>query len=55
MQIERFKGGLISGITLLLIGIVLLLDNLSIIDSSIVWPIVPIGIGLGMIVRYYLK
>lgn len=55
MQIDRFKGGLISGTTLILIGVVLLLDNLSVIDSSVIWPVVPIGVGLAMIIRYYLK
>ncbi len=55
MQIDRFKGGLISGTTLILLGMVFLLDNLSIIDSSIIWPVVPIGIGVAMIIRYYLK
>lgn len=55
MQIDRFKGGLISGTTLILIGLVLLLDNLNIIDSSIIWPIVPIGVGAAMIIRYYLR
>ncbi|MGE4169226.1 MAG: DUF5668 domain-containing protein [Candidatus Margulisiibacteriota bacterium] len=46
------KRGLVSGILLICIGLVFLLDNLQIADASVVWPIIPIGIGVGMLIRY---
>ncbi|MFT5171571.1 MAG: hypothetical protein ACI9BD_001348 [Candidatus Marinamargulisbacteria bacterium] len=52
-QIGKFKGGLVSGVTLLMIGLVFLCDNLGIVDVSLIWPIIPIGIGLSMIVHYW--
>jgi len=52
---KKFKGGLVSGITLLTIGLVFLLDNLGLVDISLTWPIIPIGIGIGMMIRYFLS
>ncbi len=50
---RSFQGGLVSGLTLLTIGLVFLLDNFGLVDLSIMWPIIPIGIGIGLILRYY--
>ncbi len=52
-QNSQFKGGLVSGITLLTIGLVFLIDNLGLLDVSILWPIIPIGIGIGLMIRHY--
>lgn len=52
---RKFKGGLVSGITLLMIGLVFLLDNLGVVDISLAWPIIPIGIGIGMMIRYFMS
>ena len=52
---KTYKGSLlISGLALFSIGLVFLLDNLQLIDISVVWPIIPISIGAGMIVHHYL-
>ena len=37
--------------TLFTIGLVFLLDNLGLVDVSILWPIIPIGIGLGLMIK----
>jgi hypothetical protein len=51
----NFKGGLVSGITFFLIGLVFLLNNLGVLDLSFIWPIIPLGIGLAMLIRYFLS
>ena len=53
-HIKSLKGGLVSGITLFLLGLVFLLDNLGLFDVSLIWPIIPIGVGLSMIIHYFL-
>lgn len=52
---KQFRGGLVSGITLLIIGMVFLLDNLGLLDISMGWPLIPISIGIGLIMRYFSK
>jgi len=47
------RSGLVSGIALFTIGLVFLLDNLGYIDIALIWPLIFIGIGLGMIVQQY--
>jgi len=53
-RFRPFKGGLVSGTTLVSLGLIFLLDNLNIVDISLIWPIVPIGMGIALILRYYL-
>ncbi len=54
-EVRSFKGGLVSGLTLLTLGLVFLLDNFGLVDLSVMWPMIPIGIGVGLILRYYLS
>lgn len=51
---KKSRKGLVSGITLLMIGLVFLLDNLGLVDVSILWPVIPIGIGMGLMIKYFL-
>ncbi len=47
------KGGLVSGITLLTLGLVFLADNLGLMDMSVSWPLVMAGVGLALLIRYF--
>jgi hypothetical protein len=51
----RRRGGLVPGMTLLAIGLVFMLANLDLVDISVMWPLVPIFIGVAMILRYFLQ
>ena len=54
MRKEKDQGGLlVSGVTVFMIGVVLLLDNLGIMDTAILFPLVPIGIGLSLIIWHF--
>ena len=52
---RKSRKGLVSGVTLFTIGLVFLLDNLGLIDVSILWPFIPIGIGVGLTIKYFLN
>ncbi len=50
---SSYKGGLVTGITVFSIGLVFLLDNLGIVDISIVWPVIPLSLGLGLLIKHF--
>jgi len=50
----RRRGSLVVGITLLILGLLLLLDNLGLIDMVILWPLLLIGIGLALVIKYFI-
>ena len=52
---NQTKGGLVSGVTLIMIGTVFLLDNLGVVDISIIWPVVPIGVGIALLIRHFIS
>ncbi len=50
---EFRKGNLIWGSFLILIGIVLLIGNLSKVSMEILWPVFPLTVGLAFWVGYF--
>ena len=50
---SRKRGSLVIGITLLILGVIFLLDNLGIVDMLVLWPLLFIGIGFGLIIKYF--
>ena len=48
-----FRGSLVTGVAMLTIGLVFLMDNLGLMDVAIIWPIIPIGIGLAMVIMHF--
>jgi hypothetical protein len=52
---KRRRGSILSGVSLFLIGLVFLLDNLGYIDASLIWPIILVGLGIAMLINNYLK
>jgi hypothetical protein len=52
MQLNGHKGGLVTGITIFSVGLVFLMDNLGIVDISILWPLIPMALGVGMLIKY---
>ncbi len=49
---RRDDGGLVAGTILILIGSIFLVDQFGWADFGELWPVILIGIGLVMIVRY---
>ena len=49
---RRDDGGLVAGTVLILIGSIFLVDQLGWFEFRELWPVILIGIGLVMIVRY---
>ncbi|MFA5880466.1 MAG: DUF5668 domain-containing protein [Candidatus Margulisiibacteriota bacterium] len=49
----RRSGSLVIGVTLFILGFLFLLDNFGLIDSAILWPLLLIGIGLALIIKYF--
>ena len=49
---RRDDGGLVAGTVLILIGSIFLVDQFGWFDFRDLWPVILIGVGLVMIVRY---
>ena len=49
---RRGDGALVGGTTLILIGSIFLVDQFGWFEFRELWPVILIGIGLVMIVRY---
>ena len=49
---RRDDGGLVAGTVLILIGSIFLVDQFGWFEFSELWPVILIGVGLVMIVRY---
>lgn len=48
-RVRLFRVKLVSGATMVLIGLVFLMDNLGILDVAFTWPLVPIGVGVALL------
>ena len=49
---RRDDGGLVAGTVLILIGSIFLVDQFGWFEFRELWPVILIGVGLVMIVRY---
>lgn len=49
---HRGDGGLVAGTVLILVGSIFLVDQLGWFEFTELWPVILIGIGLVMLVRY---
>jgi len=49
----KSKSGLISGTILITLGLAFLLDNLGVVDVSVIWPIIPLGIGFSLLIKHF--